>query len=170
MNNINIAKRTLKQSPKEFVLGNGKRIQFTSKRTANAFIAETNRYLTKCLVTLNLVYVDLFREYRSTWFVITNTNSGNETNYRSVAQGIRDNLSAADFVFEKFAATIWGSNDPFFAFNDLRKIASFLFNAANQLADFHKKRNTTASIHICQVLADRCVSVREKLSNYGFDL
>ena len=129
-------------------MGNGKRIVIKSKRNSSRFFAETNRFLTKCLVVLNAAYIDLLREYRLIWLITTNTNRGKKTYYLDLQQKVKSNLDAVDFVFEKFNATWGGSNDPFFAFIDLKKIASFLREAAEQMAAFHKKRNTTASIYV----------------------
>lgn len=170
MNSINIKKKRTEQNIKVLVLGNGKRIVFKSKRVANAYIADTNRFLTKCLVTLNVAYADLFREYRIVWFTVTNFGCGPASNVKNEMQRVRDHLHAADQVLEKFAATAWGSNDPFFAFLDLGKIAGWLQAAGDLMAAYHKKRNTTANMYVCIILADRCASVKRKLLEYGSDL
>ncbi|MEO5681468.1 MAG: hypothetical protein ABIQ88_02440 [Chitinophagaceae bacterium] len=168
MKTINITKKRGNNSPLDFALGNGKRLQFTSKRLANKFIADTNRYLTKCLVVLNLTYMDVFREYRLLWFVGSNSNNGNTTNYRNIEQSIKSNLQTADFMFDKFNFADSGSSDPFFSFIDLRKAAMFLQQAADTMASFHKKRNNTAAYYNCIVLADRCQAVMNKLDDYDY--
>lgn len=155
------------QNSFEVCMGNGARLTFTSKRTLKQFVAETNRYLTKSMVVLNHTYIDAFREYRLLWFVTANTNTGNKTFYRDVEEKIKGELSAVDFCLQKFNATWGGSNDPFFAFIDLRKIALFLKTACELMGAFHKKRNNTASMYTCMMLADRCESVMKKLMEYG---
>lgn len=89
MNSINIKKKRIEQNMKVIMLGNGKRIVFKSKRVANAYIADTNRFLTKCLVTLNLAYADLFWEYRIVWFTVTNFGCGPASNARNEMQRCR---------------------------------------------------------------------------------
>jgi len=168
MKTINITKKRSVQTCREVCLGNGRRIQFKSTRVAAKFIADTNRYLTKCLVVLNETYIDLFGEYRRIWFITANTNTGTRTNYRDKEAAIKKALDSADFMFNKFNATNWGSNDPFFAFIDLRKIALFLQDAADTLTQFHKDRDHTAQYYACQVLADRCLSVINKLDGYDY--
>lgn len=168
MKTINITKRRLVQSRREVCLGNGRRIQFKSNRVADRFIAETNRFLTKCLVILNESYIDLFAEYRRVWFVTSNTNAGTRTNYRDTETTIKKAMDSADFIFNKFNATNWGSNDPFFAFIDLKKIALFLKDAADSLTEFHKRRDHTANYHACQVLSDRCSAVIRRLEEYDY--
>lgn len=168
MKNINITKKRAVQNLREVSLGNGRRIQFKSTRVAAKFIADTNRYLTKCLVILNETYIDVFAEYRRLWFVTSNTNQGTRTNYRATETDIKKALDAADFIFNKFNTTTWGSNDPFFAFIDLRKIALFLKDAAATLTDFHKGRDHTANYYACQVLADRCQAVVNRLDEYDY--
>lgn len=155
------------QTSFEVCIGNGARLTFTSKRNLNQFIAETNRYLTKCMVILNHTYIDAFREYRLLWFVTANTNSGTKTFYRDIEERIKGNLQAAEFIFQKFNATWGGSNDPFFAFIDLRKIALFIKESCRDMETFHKKRNNTSAMYCCGMLADRCESVLQKLMDYG---
>lgn len=168
MKTINITKKRAVENLYSFQLGNGERISFTSKRIANKFIADTNRFLTKCLVVLNTTYIELFREYRLMWFVTSNTNQGSKVYYGSVEQDIKRSLQAADDIFTKFNHSAWGSNDPYFAFIDLKKIALFLNDAAGPLCEFHKKRNTTASYYACIVLSDRLESILEKLQSYTY--
>ena len=169
MKTINIKKKRISDSPKNVSLGNGKRLQFTSKRTAEKFIADTNRYLTKTLIILNMAYADIFREYRILWLVGANTNSGNTTNYGEIEKKIRDHLHTADFLFDKFNHTSYGSGDPFFAFIDLSKAAFFLKEAAQEITIVHRKKNNTAALYNCQILSDRCESVMNKLNNYDYE-
>lgn len=168
MKNINISKRMRDKSPREIFLGNGKRLVFTSKRETARFIAETNRYLTKVLVALNDVYVHTFREYRSMWFITSNTNSGTRSSYLRLEESIKKDLEACDFIFQKFTNG-WGSNDPYFAFVDLRKIALFLKDAAGDLAGFYKLREHTGNYYICLNLVDRCTAIIAKLEAYDYD-
>jgi hypothetical protein len=166
MKTINITKRRAVQNNREVCLGNGQRIQFKSARVAAKFIADTNKFLTTCLVILNETYIDVFAEYRRMWFVTSNTNAGTRTNYFNIEADIKKALSGADFVFQKFNSTNWGSNDPFFAFIDLRKIALYLKDGADTLSAFHKKRDHTANYYACQILSDRCQAVINRLDEY----
>lgn len=166
MKTINIQKRRSAQNPFEVCLGNGTRLTFSSKRNARQFMAETNRFLTKALTTLNQTFIESFREYRLIWFVTANANKGTKTNYWAVERKIKDNLEACEAMFMKFGS-VWGSSDdPFFAFIDLRKIASFMMEANKTMAEFHKKRNNTPGLYTCLTLQDRCQAVINKLGEY----
>lgn len=166
MKKINIHKNNNGKNSNEICLGNGRRILFKSNRLAKRFVADTNRFLTKCLVVINYSYVDILREYRMMWFVGTNNNAGRRTNYTSLEQKIKTHLQSCEFVLDKFNATWHGSNDPFFAFIDLRKAALFLDEAAQVLYTFYKSRNNTAAMYTCQMLRDRCKNVIIKLDEY----
>ncbi len=166
---ININKRRQNKSPREISLGNGQRIQFKSAREANRFIAETNRYLTKVLVTLNDTYIQVWTQYRQFWFIASNTNTGTRSNYLQREADVKKALDSADFMFNKFTTTCWGSNDPYFAFIDLKKIALFLKDAAEDLAAFHKGRDHTGNYYSCVVLVDRCIAILAKLESYCYE-
>lgn len=168
MNNIKIQKKFSVQNPVEFCLGNGKRYQFSSKRQSAAFLARTNRYLTKCLVICNETYIELHAQYRRFWLVMANASGGTKTNYSLMASKMKANLQAAEELFEKFNAA-WGrSNDPFFAFIDLKKIALFLGEAAGALCDHHKRRNVTAHYYTCLILKERLEILIQKLQEYDY--
>jgi hypothetical protein len=167
MKTINIAKRRSDKSPREMYLGNGKRLHFTNKREAAHFIAETNRYLTKVLVALNDTYIQVFAEYRRMWFITSNTNAGTRTNYLARENDVRKALDGADFCFQKFT-TGFGSNDPCFAFIDLRKTALFLKDAADELAQFYKQRDHTGQYYSCLTLYERCIAIIAKMESYDY--
>ena len=169
MKTINIQSNKSVQNKYEFSLGNGKRLTFTSKRYANAFIASTNRYLTECLVILNKTYTDTYIEYRNFWLVSANTHGGTKTNYMRLLAKIKSNMDAASDIMDKFNGT-WGrSQDPFFAFIDLRKVALFTAEAAELLRDWYKKRNHTANYYNCLILHKRCLLVIENMQNWQPD-
>lgn len=166
MKTILIQKRRSAQNPFDVCMGNGQRITFTSKRNARQFMAETNRFLTKALITLNQTYIDSLREYRLIWFVSANCHKGTKTNYWAIERKIKDQLDSCEMVFQKFGQIWSGSDDPFFAFIDLRKIATFMAEGCAIMAEFHKKRNNTPGYYVCLTLADRCRSVVIKLEKY----
>ncbi len=100
------------------------------------------------------------------WFVTANSNRGTKTNYWETERKIKDNLEACEVIFNKFGSMWSGSNDPFFAFIDLRKIASFMEEANKVMAEFHKKRNNTPGYYTCLTLQDRCRALINKLLAY----
>lgn len=166
MKNISITGSNRKQISKTVLLGNGVRKQFTTLRQAGYFYANTNRFLTKCLVVANDTLAQIYSEYRRMWFVTTNTHHGKQVNDFTVQVRIRGHLQAAEQVLDKFSFSTWGSNDPYMAFIDLQKAAMFMKSAADDMADYHKKKNATAQMYGCVMLSDRCESLMLKLRSY----
>lgn len=167
MKTINIKHRIKDKSPRQFCLGNGSRVVFKSQRLADKFVADTNRYLTKVLVNFNEIYIALFQDYRRVWLVAANTHKGAKSNYHLVAFNIKKSLESADFIMEKFS-TGWQSGDPYMAFVDLKKVGLFLYEAAEKLEAFHRKRDHTANTYVCMLLKERCVAVLGKLQEYDY--
>lgn len=168
MKNINITKKTARQIKKEVCLGNGNTISFNSKRQAGYFIAETNRFLTKCLVILNETFIAAMREYRLFWLVSSNANNGTTTDYTGRQHLIRGNLQHAENMMDKFSKTNVGSNDQYFAFIDLNKAAFFLNEALGSLEKFNRDRNLTANAYSCMILAERCLLIIKNLQEYNY--
>lgn len=150
----------------DLMLGNGLRLKFTSKRSLNQFIAETNRFLNRGLVNINLLLSDCYREYRLMWFISSNVHKGKKTNYENIAREISENIKCCEIMLEKFGKHYWGSDDPFFSFIDMIKSARYCAAAARQMEQFHKARNNTHSLYNCQNIADRSLSMIAKLENY----
>ena len=163
---ININAKRTKQVSKEICLGNGYRKQFDSVRDAKYFIAETNRFLTECLVILNMTYSEAFLQYRAVWFVTSNNKSGTRTNYLSTQQKIKTLLQTSDEMMDKFNHSHFGSNDPYFAFIDIKKASLFLSEALDEIETFNRKRNLTAAMYASMVLRKRCLLVSEKVNMY----
>jgi hypothetical protein len=168
MKDINIQKKASRQITKEVCLGNGKRITFNSKRAAGYFVADTNRFLTKCLVIINETYCSCYLQYRAMWLIATNFNAGNKTQYMNVQRNIKSSLDAANDMMDKFNYGTSGSNDPFFSFIDLRKAALFIGDAARELQLFNEARNLTANKYHCQVLHERCLLIVTNLQEYDY--
>lgn len=114
MKKVLIQKRRSANNPFELMLGNGARLKFTSKRNMKQYIAETNRFLNKGLVNVNLLLIDCYREYRLMWFISTNVHSGTTTNYEHIAADVSESLKSCETMLYKFGKHFAGSDDPFF--------------------------------------------------------
>jgi hypothetical protein len=167
MKQINIEKKYGITNPLIVSLGNGNKVKFSSKRQRGYFVADTNRFLTKCLVIINETLIDCYTEYRRAWLLGANTNAGTKSYYLNELKEIQKGIIFCEQMMEKFNNTCSGSNDPFFSFIDLRKAATFLQGTADQLEQWHKKRNNTANKYICEILRDRCMLINHRLQNYG---
>ncbi|UKJ06315.1 hypothetical protein [Solitalea lacus] len=51
----------------QLFLGNGARIEFSSKRSAEAFAADTSRFLQDCLFEVNTFLSVIYSLYRQHW-------------------------------------------------------------------------------------------------------
>jgi len=163
MKTINIHPNLHKQNPMEICLGNGYRKIFDSMRDAKKFTADTNRYITECLALLNNMYVEVFRLYRSLWFVASNNKTGTRTNYLTEQQRIKTMLHAAEDQFDKFN---FAKSDPYFCFIDIKKACLFLSEALQHIEQLNRKRNLTADMYAAVILLKRCELVKQSLENY----
>lgn len=169
MRTINIRATKVKQITKQICLGNGFRKNFASQRQALAFVADTNRFLTECLVILNETYVSAFVQYRAMWFIAINQKSGTRTNYLQLLKVVQRAMQSSEDMMDKFNSS-WGSNqDPFFSFIDTKKACIFLQDAMLIMENFNRDRKLTTAMYQCRVLRKRCLLVNERLQTYGSD-
>jgi hypothetical protein len=167
MKTVLIQKRRSANNPFDIVLGNGSRLNFSSKRALNQFMAETNRFLTQAIVNINMILIESYREYRIMWFVATNVHKGTKTNYERIAADISENLKSCEMMLYKFGKHYSGSDDPFFGFIDILKAARYCMEAARKLEQFHKKRNDTQNHYSCGNIANRCQAMISKIESYN---
>lgn len=167
MKTINIAAKRANNYSKEICLGNGVRRLFGSLREAGYFIAETNRFLTECLVIVNETYVSTFIQYRQLWFIALNNKTGKNTNYLDVQQRISVHLHTVESLLDKFNNSKYGSNDAFFAFIDLRKSCLFLIEALTEMENFYQKKFYTVQMYQCRILKNRCNLLIKNLNDFG---
>lgn len=151
----------------EIFLGNGARLKFSSKREMQAYIAETNVFLTKCMVIGNDMLVDAFTHSRVLWLICTNYTSGEKSFNNKEVANIKSFLDSAENCLDKITFLY---DQPVYSFIDLRKSFAFLAEALQILINGFKKRNHTANYHSCMVLHDRATLIVEKLNNYGYDM
>lgn len=154
------------QSSMEIFFGNGARLKFSSKRDMLAYVAETNIFLTKCMVIGNDMLVDAFAQSRVLWLICTNYGNGEKSFNNKEVANIKSFLESADSCLDKITHLY---DQPVYSFIDLRKSFAFLAEALQILINGFKKRNHTANYHSCMVLHDRALLIIEKLNNYGYD-
>jgi hypothetical protein len=157
---------TQEQISMEIFLGNGARLKFGSKREMNAFVAETNVFLTKVMVIANDLLVDTFCQSRVLWLISTNYGNGEKSFNNKEVVHIKSFLDSADTCLDKITCMY---DQPVYSFIDLRKCFEFIAEALNILVIGFKKRNHTANYHSCMVLHDRATLCIDKLLKYAFD-
>src|SRR6266567_9496658 len=109
--------------------GNRICVEYKSKRDMAAFLADTNRYLTQTMIELNEIYIQVFMEYRRTWFILQNSKSGKKVNLFDQERRIKSSLQAVDDMFERTGNTYTGTSDAVYSFVNLAKICGFMKDA-----------------------------------------
>jgi len=148
-------------------LGNGYIFEFTSLRSARAFLSITNSFLTDNLSEVNSWYKLTYSRYRDNWLLFYHNKkslrqSSFADNYRieSLMRSVADLL---DYAFNS-ATTENGST---WEFTDLIKCLDCLEESLLLLLKYSKKRSETASIYEIRNTIKRLTDLRNGLTSYG---
>lgn len=125
-------------------LGNNYTVEFTSKRDALAFLAETNRFLNGQLYQLSSLYADSFRLYRNAWiyFAHGKSNGLNDVQYICSAK-----ITAIESAFNLAVDRSQWENGNFLVFAQLNFIVDEITALCNNLKRVFEHRGITNSLY-----------------------
>lgn len=140
-------------------LGNGTTHDFKTLIQVNKFLAETSRFLTLQLFTLNDLLTEVQVFYRRQWML---SKPGDD-------QTIKQQIDNAEKAL--FQSVFWGeTKGTYLSFVHLQKACNFLKNIISwysQLID--KKKNDTTARFQLRALFDRVRSVERSIEGYAQD-
>jgi len=147
-------------------LGNRCGLKFYSKRNMAAFVADTNRFLTTQLVELNMMYKQIFCEYRDTWFILYNFKNGKRVNNANIEREIEKCLNDVQDQFARAGNSYRGSSSGGWSFKFLENICYFLLQACDHLISVNKKRNNTINYHNLEAIRRNITVISERIFKY----
>lgn len=139
-------------------LGNGAKRSFTNRKHAEAFLAQTNRFLNEKVFELNRLYAEIFAEYRRIWFLMDGRIA--------YADDLDRTLEWTNKKFNLMMENSAGANGNYFAFTNMRVIISYLHEVLNALQDTQKLRNNWVEKHNLAVIAARLDAVKRDVDGY----
>lgn len=147
-------------------LGNRTGIQFYSKRMMNAFVADTNRFLTAQMVELNIYYKEIFCQYRDCWFLLYNFKNGKIVNMPEVERKVEKALNDVQDQFTRAGNSYRGASSGGWAFKFMENICFYLLEAADELITVNKARNNTIIFHNLETIRRNIDTVANRLMKY----
>lgn len=163
MKTIYLKRIATQQTNYTILLGNGSRVNYTSKRAYLYAIAALQREMTRLFVELNEIYILLYTEYRRAWLVTHNHITG--LNYKT-EYSVKNNLEAAvsklDHIYFK------KEHDSFILGIEIKKITMFLRIACQALEDFYNKKNAVINYYSVLTLNKRLLFILESINYSGF--
>jgi len=150
----------------EIWFGNRICVGFHSKRHLRAFLADTNKFLTKILVELNDLFSTTFREYREIWLTCMNYKNGKLVNLSQAENKMQRNVVAILEIFDQVGNTYNGASSGSWSFIHLSRICFILEELCNELITVNKSRNNTVTYHSLEILKERIKLINERISNY----
>ena len=140
-------------------LGNGTKHRFTNRKHAEAFLAQTNRFLNERVFELNRLYVEIFAEYRRLWFYFDN--------HSVVSNEKIENL--LEWTNKKFNILIErssGVNGNFNAFQNMRILIDNLLEVVKVLEELQQRKNNWVEKYSLAVIATRLNELENALAKY----
>lgn len=149
------------------LLGNNVIVFFKDKKKALAFLVATNDFLNAKLYELNSLYIDVFSEYRKTWF-----NFFNPTDSRMKNLGPSDLFNELETVEKKInfiVARAGYANGPFIVWQGFRVSIDSLNKVIKVLAEISQDKKRYSEAHQLRVIQSRIKILSNELDAWGRD-
>lgn len=148
------------QTKYRVALGNGVRKQFTSRKLALAFLADTNRFLNLKLHEANLFYGEVFTEYRNNWFYFGENADRSEIKCENLLQQIRE-----PFKLLVTRSNWMNGND--FTWKHLHTIFELLLQVLAELRALHRQKSKYAELRRILIIESRIQFAQSQLNRYA---
>lgn len=145
-------------------LGNGYVCKSPALREAKRFLAETNRFLNVQMHELNLIYCDVFRQYRRNWFYFSHAFAGAEliSSDRDCREAMRDTERIFDLLIERSHHI----NGNFLVFAFFKSIIGNLDTVIGVLTEMMKEKSNGVDVQELQAIKRRIRYITFNLNRY----
>lgn len=146
------------------ILGNKRRVQFTSERDARQFQADTNRFLTALLHELNCLHAQAYMDYRMAWPMMFHRGASVQEAVETTARTAMDAGAAA---LDRAVRGTSGENAMHFAWKHLTDTASHCRDLYAALAGLYRYKTQGVWRYQMELRERQCLDVLRRLDQYG---
>lgn len=149
-------------------LGNGSLHTFPSKRKAQDYLNQTNKFLSTQLFEVHGIYMALWQEYQRVWFYFGfGTEKGKWTLHHLSKQRCEESLKSCEECIEQaFNKSDYEMGNQF-TFQNIRVAINQLKIAVKILMPLFSKRSQTADIYRLNSFIARLIEIENKINAYG---
>lgn len=148
----------------EVFLGNRRRIQFTSRRDAMAYMAETRRWLHELLLEVNGLHAEAYTDYRQAWPVLSDVRR------RKLAETdplLREHHRQAQWHLDRAGAPTPKRDSLTWAWLDLGRALERTKATYAVLEQLYQYKTQGVLRWRMAAQARRCTEIQERLHEYG---
>lgn len=143
-------------------LGNGITVYFTNKKHAAAYIAETNRFLTRLASELNYLYIKIWSSYRHNYFTIFHVFNKDFK--------IKSSIESIEKSFNMIATRSSWTNGNYFTFKWFTGIIEELQEMNDKIIKLIKEARISYLTDEYNINKQMIDLLKNKLENYGREL
>ncbi len=147
-------------------LGNRKKIKFTNVLKANRFISDTNRFLTAVLEQLNIVMIDVFKEYRMNWYYFDTNREGSKSVRKTENNDIRDDVIKMLEMFEHIVINSYTNDGIYMTWINLNKIVGYNRGIIEKLIELNESKSYYSVIIRMKTLIKILDMIKNDLDKY----
>lgn len=136
--------------------GSERFIYFNNKKSMEKFVADTNRLLNDSLYNLNMLYSQVYAEYREYWFI-------QEKN--TIEHQLLEIFQRIFTVFNRCAYRTMEIN--VYSFRNLLCICDDLLHACNMLLEFYKSKNLYYKVRALNFKVQEISIIENTLQTWG---
>ncbi len=147
-------------------LGNGRTIFFPSKRKAQAFLNQTNKFLTQQTFEIHLLYMECWQEYQRCWFYFGSGDQQYSLHFIN-QQRCSDYLkSCEESLTLAISRSVWERGNSI-SFHCVNVAIKCLKDSVEILIPLFSKRSQTAETYRTSSVFSRLIDIENRLHLYG---
>lgn len=146
-------------------LSEGRTFEFANKKDAVSFLADINRHLNMCLYELNMIYSQLYVEYRENWYYFLSDYRNANTGLIRMDQNLRKCFDSAQTCMDRIVFNTRGINGHSFVYSFFKSLCDALTQAATYLRQLHRLRSQMAQSAHMDIVAKRIARLQADIIN-----
>lgn len=150
-------------------IGNGYVGYFPSKRKANEFASQTNRFLERQVMALNNQYAIAFVAYRKIWPMLENNRHDKKLPLGSIQSDLRQGFKTIDFYFDRVHRQSSSTSGNYFVFMQTIAVADQLVSIFGIIRQFWQSRHNPADIFEIEQHIEHTITILQRCKKYGHE-
>ncbi len=143
------------------ILGNGLTIAFTQEVKAKAFLAQTNRFLNDRVIEINMIYIEIWTQYRRLYIVFFDLLDSDK--FRTYNAEIDKRLTMMIRRSDWYTGNV-------FTFRWFDQILTLLQEFAQMVHNVLKEKKRNYNTFEMYVLLERLSIIHKQINSWGTDL
>lgn len=150
-------------------LGNGTCHEFRNLKKCKKFLHKTSKFLTGRYNELNLIFADIFNQYRQIYFYFDNNKNTRKAEIYETRRRINRLIQHTENLFDKLSFIEDYSTGNIVAFQLLYSLIDSLIEIVVAIKKINQNKSYAATQVRCEYLINQLIEEKKQIQNYSLE-